>query len=41
MIENEEALKHQDEKFVFKMIKNIKGVFGKPVVGSRIPTRGG
>jgi hypothetical protein len=33
MIENEEALKHQDGKFVFEMIKNIKVVFGKPVEG--------
>jgi hypothetical protein len=32
-IKNEEALKHQDEKFVFEMIKNIKLVFGKPVKG--------
>jgi hypothetical protein len=26
-IENEEALKHQDGKFVFGMIKNIKVIF--------------
>jgi hypothetical protein len=30
-IENEEAPKHRDGKFVFIMIKNIKVVFGKPV----------
>jgi hypothetical protein len=30
MIENKEALKHRDGKFVFEMIKNIKVVFGKP-----------
>jgi hypothetical protein len=30
-IENEEASKHQDDKFVFEMIKNIKVVFRKPV----------
>jgi hypothetical protein len=30
-IENEEAPKHRDGKFVFEMIKNIKVVFGKPV----------
>jgi hypothetical protein len=27
-IENEEAPKHQDGKFVFEMIKNINVVFG-------------
>jgi hypothetical protein len=32
-IENEEAPKHRDEKFVFEMIKNINVVFGKPVKG--------
>jgi hypothetical protein len=32
-IENREALKHQDGKFVFEMIKNIKVIFGKPVKG--------
>jgi hypothetical protein len=35
MIENEEASKHQDGKFVFEMIKNIKVVFGKSVKGKR------
>jgi hypothetical protein len=30
-IENEEAPKHRDGKFVFEMIKNIKVIFGKPV----------
>jgi hypothetical protein len=33
MIKNEEAPKHQDGKFVFLMIKNIKVVFGKLVKG--------
>jgi hypothetical protein len=33
MIENEEAPKYQDGKFVFEMIKNIKVVFEKPVKG--------
>jgi hypothetical protein len=33
MIENGEAPKHQDSKFVFKMIKNINIIFGKPVKG--------
>jgi hypothetical protein len=32
-IENEEALKHRDDKFVFKMIKNINIIFGKYVKG--------
>jgi hypothetical protein len=32
-IENGEAPKHQDGKFVFEMIKNINAVFGKPVKG--------
>jgi hypothetical protein len=36
MIENEEALKHRDGKFVFEMIKNINVVFGKPVKGKRV-----
>jgi hypothetical protein len=31
MVKNEEAPKHQDDKFVFKMIKNINVVFRKPV----------
>jgi hypothetical protein len=35
MIENEEASKHRDGKFVFKMIKNINVVFGKPVKGKK------
>jgi hypothetical protein len=30
-IENEEAPKHRDGKFVFEMIKNINVIFGKPV----------
>jgi hypothetical protein len=30
-IENDEALKHQDGKFVFGMIKNINVIFRKPV----------
>jgi hypothetical protein len=34
-VENEEAPKHQDGKFVFEMIKNIKVVFGKPVKGEK------
>jgi hypothetical protein len=33
MIENGEAPKHQDSKFVFEMIKNINIIFGKPVKG--------
>jgi hypothetical protein len=33
MIENGEAPKHQDGKFVFEMIKNINVAFGKPVKG--------
>jgi hypothetical protein len=33
MIENGEAPKHQDSKFVFKLIKNINVIFGKPVKG--------
>jgi hypothetical protein len=35
MIENEEAPKHRDGKFVFEMIKNINVVFGKPVKGKK------
>jgi hypothetical protein len=35
MIENEEPLKHQYDKFVFEIIKNIKAVFGKPVKGKK------
>jgi hypothetical protein len=34
-IENEEALKHRDDKYVFEMIKNIKLVFWKPVKGKK------
>jgi hypothetical protein len=33
MIENGEVPKHQDGKFVFKMIKNINVIFGKPMKG--------
>jgi hypothetical protein len=32
-IENGEAPKHRDSKFVFEMIKNINVIFGKPVKG--------
>jgi hypothetical protein len=32
-IENGEASKHRDGKFVFKMIKNINVIFGKPMKG--------
>jgi hypothetical protein len=35
MIKNEEASKHRDDKFMFKMIKNINVVFGKPVKGKK------
>jgi hypothetical protein len=34
-IENEEAPKHRDGKFVFEMIKNINVVFGKLVNGKK------
>jgi hypothetical protein len=34
-IENEEAPKHRDGKFVFEIIKNIKIVFKKPVKEKR------
>jgi hypothetical protein len=34
-IENEEAPKHQDDEFVFEMIKNINVVFVKPVKGKK------
>jgi hypothetical protein len=34
-IENKETPKHQDGKFMFKMINNIKIVFGKPVKEKR------
>jgi hypothetical protein len=34
-IENEDAPKYQDGKFVFEMIKNINIVFGKPVKGKK------
>jgi hypothetical protein len=33
MIENGEAPKHRDGKFIFEMIKNINVIFGKPVKG--------
>jgi hypothetical protein len=33
MIENGEASKHRDGKFVFEMAKNINVIFGKPVKG--------
>jgi hypothetical protein len=32
-IENGEALKHRDNKFVFEIIKNINVIFGKPMKG--------
>jgi hypothetical protein len=32
-IENGEAPKHQDGKYMFKIIKNINVIFGKPVKG--------
>jgi hypothetical protein len=32
---NEEALKHQDGKFVFEMIKNVNIVFGKSMKGKK------
>jgi hypothetical protein len=32
-IENGEAPKHRDGKFVFEMVKNINVVFGIPVKG--------
>jgi hypothetical protein len=35
MIENEEAPKHRDGKFVFEIIKNINIVFGKLVKGKK------
>jgi hypothetical protein len=35
MIENEEAMKHRDGKFVFEMIKNINIVFRKPMKGKK------
>jgi hypothetical protein len=35
MIENEEAPKHQDVKFMFEMINNIDVVFEKPVKGEK------
>jgi hypothetical protein len=34
-IENEEAPKHRDDKFVSEMIKNINVVFGKLVKGEK------
>jgi hypothetical protein len=34
-IENDEAPKHRDGKFVFAMIKNINVIFGKSVKGKR------
>jgi hypothetical protein len=36
MIKNGEALNHQDGKFMFEMIKNIKVMFGKPVKGIKM-----
>jgi hypothetical protein len=33
MIENAEAPKHRDGKFVFEIINNVKVGFGKPVKG--------
>jgi hypothetical protein len=33
MIENREAPKHRDGKFMFEMVKNINVIFGKPVKG--------
>jgi hypothetical protein len=33
MIENGEAPKYRDGKFVFDIIKNINVIFGKPVKG--------
>jgi hypothetical protein len=35
MIENDEAPKHRDDKFVFVMIKSINVIFGKPVKGKK------
>jgi hypothetical protein len=35
-IENAEAPKYQDGKFVFEMIKNINVVFGKPMKGKKM-----
>jgi hypothetical protein len=35
MTKNEEAPKHQDDKFVFEMIKNINVVFRKPMKGKK------
>jgi hypothetical protein len=35
MLKNEEALKHQDGKFVFEMIKNIKVVFWEACEGEK------
>jgi hypothetical protein len=32
-IENGDAPKHQDDKFVFEMIKNFNIIFGKPMKG--------
>jgi hypothetical protein len=32
-IENGEAPNHRDGKFVFKMIKNMNAIFGKPMKG--------
>jgi hypothetical protein len=34
-IDNEEALKHQDGKFVFERVQNIKVLFRKPVKGKK------
>jgi hypothetical protein len=35
MIENEEAPKHRNDKFVFEIVKNINIFFGKPVKGKK------
>jgi hypothetical protein len=35
MIENGEAMKHRDGKFMFEMIKKIIAIFRKPVKGIR------
>jgi hypothetical protein len=34
-LKNKEASKHQDGKFLFKIIKNINVVFGKPITGRK------
>jgi hypothetical protein len=35
MIKTEEALKHRDDKFVFRIIKNIKVIFRKTMKGKK------